>query len=229
VIAPAGLLALLLAAVPEPAEQLYLNGVVWTGDPARPRAEALAVRGDRLVAVGSSAELETWRRPGTRVVDLRGRFVTPGFDDAHLHFLVLEQAELDGVTSAEELQQRLLAHARAHPENGWVQGRGWGYAAFPGNAPHRRFLDAVLADRPALLTDRDGHSALANSKALALAGVTRTTPDPENGIVDRDAAGEPTGLLKEAAIDLVARRVPDPSPAESRCMSTSRTLCASRT
>ncbi len=215
--AGAALLALALAGAapaPEPAGQLYLNGLVWTGDPARPRAEALAVRGDRLVAVGSSAELGAWRGPRTQVVDLRGRFVTPGFDDAHLHFLVLEQAELDGVTSAEELQQRLAAHARAHPEGSWVQGRGWGYAAFPGNAPHRRFLDAVLADRPALLTDRDGHSALANSKALALAGVTRATPDPENGIVDRDAAGEPTGLLKEAAIDLVARHVPDPGPAE---------------
>ena len=212
--AAAGLLSLLLAGAAEPADQIFVNGVIWTGDPVRPRAEALAVRGERLAAVGSGAEVGALRGPRTRVTDLRGRFVAPGFDDAHLHFLVTEQAELDGVTSVEQLQGRLRDYARSHPESAWVTGHGWGYAAFPGNAPHRRFLDAVVADRPVLLHDRDGHSALANSKALALAGVTRETPDPEDGLVDRDAAGEPSGLLKEAAIGLVARHVPEPGPAE---------------
>jgi predicted amidohydrolase YtcJ len=190
---------------------VFVNGLVWTGDAARPRVEALAIAGDRISAVGSSEEIRRLAGPATSVVDLKGRFLAPGFNDAHLHFLVVEQAELDGAETLPEVQHRLAGWARSHPASPWVTGRGWVFTAFPGHAPDRRHLDAVVADRPVLLRDRDGHCVLANTKALEMAGVTRDTPDPPNGIVVRDAAGAPTGLLKEAAAGLVSRHVPPPS------------------
>jgi predicted amidohydrolase YtcJ len=195
-------------------ERTWINGQVWTGDPARPWAEALAVRGDLIVAVGTTAEVRRLLPPKAEVVDLRGRFVAPGFNDAHLHFLVQERADLDGATSEAEIVSRLQAWAAAHPESPWILGRGWGYGAFGATGPHRRLVDAVVGDRPMFLSDRDGHSALVNSKALALAGVTRDTADPVGGVVVKDAAGEPTGLLKESASDLVGRLVPEPSTEE---------------
>ncbi len=211
-----GLLALSTLAAPGsgvttaagPAERLFVNARVWTGDDARPRAQALAVTGDRLVAVGDDGAVLRLRGPNTEVIDLGGAFVVPGFNDAHLHFLVLPQAELEDGLSLEQLQQRVGDFARAHPGNAWVLGRGWGYTSFPERIPHRRHLDAVVGDRPAWLMQRDGHMGLANSKALALAGVTRATPDPKNGVIERDPSGEPTGELKEAAMELVFRLIP---------------------
>lgn len=196
------------------ATQVFINGDVWTGEPGQPRAQALALRGGRLLVVGSNAQALARRGPATPVIDLGGRFVAPGFNDAHLHLLVVERAELDGAEDILSLQRRLAAYAQAHPEAAWVRGRGWVDVAFPERVPHRRYLDAVVANRPVYLSDRDGHRALVNSRALELAGVTRATPDPAGGLVARDAAGEPTGELKEAAIELVARLVPPPSAAE---------------
>lgn len=198
----------------EPAERLYVNARVWTGDEARPWAQALAVRGERLVAVGSDAEVRRLRTAHGEVIDLRGAFVAPGFNDAHLHFLVVPQIELEDGLSLAELQRRVGDFAREHPQAAWITGRGWGYTSFPERVPRRQHLDAIVPDRPVWLVQRDGHMALANSKALALAGVTRTTPDPENGVIERDAQGEPTGELKESAMALVARLVPPPSAAE---------------
>jgi predicted amidohydrolase YtcJ len=189
---------------------VFVNGLVWTGDAARPRVEALAIAGDRISAVGSSEAIRRLAGRATSVVDLKGRFLAPGFNDSHLHFLVVEQAELDGAETLPEVQHRLAGWARSHPAWPWVTGRGWVFTAFPGHAPDRRHLDAVVADRPVLLRDRDGHCVLANTKALEMAGVTRDTPDPPNGIVVRDEAGAPTGLLQEAA-GLVSRHVTPPS------------------
>ncbi len=212
-----GVLALGWAASTAPApraERLFVNADVWTGDDARPRAQALAVKGEMLLGVGSEEELRGLRGPGTEVVDLRGAFVVPGFHDAHLHFLQVEQAELEDGLSLEELQRRVRDFARAHAERAWVEGRGWGYTSFPDRVPHRRHLDPIVGDRPAWLEQRDGHMGLANSKALALAGVTRATPDPRGGVIERDADGEPTGELKEAAMDLVTRLIPPPTAEE---------------
>jgi predicted amidohydrolase YtcJ len=192
-----GAAAALLPSEPAPApDHAWLNGQVWTGDPARPWAEALAVRGDRIVAVGTTALVRTTLGAKAEVVDLRGRFVAPGFNDAHLHFLVQERAELDGATSEAEISARLRAWANAHPESPWILGGGWGYGAFGPRGPHRQLLDAVVPDRPVFLTDRDTHSVLVNSKALALAGITRATGDPVGGVVVKDAAGEPTGCSR---------------------------------
>ena len=198
----------------QPADRVFLNGRVWTADPGRPWAQALAVRGPRLAAVGSDTEVRRLVGPRTEVLDLAGRLVTPGFNDAHLHFLVLDEADLDGATSVAEIQSRLRAYASAHPERAWVTGRGWGFGAFAGAAPGAEHVDAAVSDRPAFLRDRDGHSALANRRALALAGVTRETPDPEDGEIVRGVDGTPTGLLKEAAASLVGKHVPPPTDEE---------------
>jgi predicted amidohydrolase YtcJ len=197
-------------AVP-PADRVFVGGRIWTADPSRPRAQALAVSGDRIVAVGTDAEIRPYVGPATQTVDLRGRFVAPGFNDAHLHFLVVENADLTGASSVEEVQRRIRAYAAAHADQPWVTGRGWVYGAFPGSLPDRRQLDAAVADRPAFITSYDGHSAWANSKALQMAGIARDTRDPEHGVIVRDATGEPTGALKESASRLVGRLVPPPS------------------
>jgi len=199
----------------EKADRIFVNGRVWTGDVAKPGAEALAVRGGRLLAVGTTAEIRAFGGEHTEVVDLHGRFVVPGFGDAHIHMmggsLALEELDLVGTHNASEVQDRLAAYAKSHPDRPWIVGRGWAYGEL-GAPPHRKLLDAAVADRPVFLHDRDGHSAWANSKALALAGVTRASKDPANGIIVRDDKGDPTGLLKEAAGDLVARVVPPPGP-----------------
>jgi predicted amidohydrolase YtcJ len=197
-----------------PADRIFLNARVWTGDPARPRAEALATRGSRILAVGSTAEVQGLAGPATERLDLRGGFVAPGFNDAHLHFLVLETVDLAGAGDVPEVQRRIREYAAAHPEQRWVSGRGWVYGAFAGGLPHRRLLDAVVADRPAFMLAYDGHTAWANTRALAEAGLTRETPDPPNGTIVRDAEGEATGVLKEAAMALVRRQVPAPSAEE---------------
>ncbi len=196
------------------AEQLYVNARVWTGDEARPWAQALAVRGARLTAVGTQAEVLRRRGPRSQVIDLGGAFVAPGFNDAHMHFLVVPEAELEDGLALSELQRRVVDFARAHPRRAWVTGRGWGYTSFPQRVPHHSHLDVVLPDRPVWLTQRDGHMGLANAKALALAGVTRATPDPPSGVIERDASGEPTGELKESAMELVTRLIPEPSADE---------------
>jgi predicted amidohydrolase YtcJ len=196
------------------ADRVFLNGRIWTGDRDRPWAEALAVRGPTILAIGRSAEVRKTAERLTEVVDLKGRFVAPGFEDAHLHFLVRDEVELDGADTVEEVQRRIGEYARAHPDAPWLIGRGWGYASFPANTPDKKYLDVVVPDRALLLTDRDHHSALANTVALAAAGVDRQTRDPEHGVVVRDSRGEPTGLLKEAAMGLVARRIPPPTDEE---------------
>jgi len=206
-----------VAATPPPAAEIadraLLGGRIWTGDPARAYAQALAIKGDRILAVGTDAEVRRHVGTGTSVLDLRGRFVAPGFNDAHLHFLVVPTVDLADAASVEEIQARIRAYATAHHDQPWVTGRGWMYGAFPGGLPDRRQLDGVVADRPAAMTSYDGHTAWVNSRALAAAGITRDTPDPAHGVIVHDDRGEPTGVLKEAAARLVTGKVPPPSEA----------------
>jgi len=201
----------------EKADRVFVNGRIWTGDEAHPRAEALAVRGTTILAVGTTQEIRRLAEKATEVVDLKGRFAAPGFIDAHLHFmngsLGLDELDLAGAAGGEEVQRRLAAYARAHPDHLWLVGRGWAYGDFP-ETPHRRLLDAVVSDRPVWLRDRDGHSGWANSIALLFAGIDRRARDPEHGLIVRDSGGEPTGLLKEAAMELVRRKVPLPGAEE---------------
>jgi predicted amidohydrolase YtcJ len=201
-----------------PADRVFLNGRIWTGEPGRPWAEALAVRGTKLIAVGKGSDVEDLAGKGTDVVDLRGHFVAPGFIDAHLHLLdgglSLEELRLDGDSTYAEIRKAVSEWAQAHPDQHWVTGEGWQYEAFPAGPPTRLQLDAIVSDRPAWLVSYDGHSGWANSLALRLAGVTRTTKDPPGGTIGRDESGEPSGALKETAMDLVARLVPKLLPHE---------------
>jgi predicted amidohydrolase YtcJ len=201
------------AAAP-PADRIFVNGRVWTGIDARPRAEAVALAGELLMAVGSNAEVRRFAGPDTVTVDLHGRFVSPGFDDAHLHFLFVDTVDLAGLTSLREIQAKIRDYAAAHRDQPWVSGRGWTYGSFPGGLPHRRWLDQVVADRPAFMLGYDGHTAWVNTKALEAAGITRETPDPEHGVIVRDESGEATGALKESAVRLVRTKVPEPTEEE---------------
>jgi predicted amidohydrolase YtcJ/predicted amidohydrolase len=196
------------------ADRIYLNGSVWTGVDGRPRAEALATSGSKILAVGTDPDILRLAGSRTQIIHLKGRFVAPGFIDAHLHFmsgaLSVDMVDLVGAGGVAEIQRRVAAYAGTHPDAKWIVGRGWAFSDFPDAVPRRGVLDSVVPDRPALMTDRDGHTVLCNSRALAAAGITRSTQDPPGGVIERDSAGEPTGLLKESAMDLVEKFVPRP-------------------
>jgi predicted amidohydrolase YtcJ len=205
-----------------PADLLVLNAKVYRGGGSTTFSEAVAVRGNRIAAIGTTAELSRLRGPNTVVVHAAGRAVVPGFNDVHTHLLngglEMENVNLQGAGTLTDVQNRIQTFAREHADRPWIRGRGWGYGAFPGNMPTRQLLDAVVSDRPAVMRCFDGHSIWVNSKALAAAGITRNTPDPPRGVIVRDPdTGEPTGLLKETpAMDLVNRVIPPPTPTEER-------------
>jgi predicted amidohydrolase YtcJ len=223
----AAALALALVTTPTPAQQrspasgpvtlAVVNARVWTGDARRPWADAVAVRGDRIVAVGSSAEVRKLAPAGARVVDARGQMVVPGFIDAHVHFVAggfrLASVQLRDARTPAEFVQRIKAFAATVPRGTWIMGGDWDHENWGGELPRRDWVDSVTPDHPVWVSRLDGHMALANSAALRAARVTRATPDVAGGAVVRDAAGEPTGVLKDNAQDLVDRAVPEP-PAE---------------
>jgi len=196
-----------------PIDLIVHNGTVYAADAAGTMAEAVAVRGNQIVRVGSDRDILRLRRPQTRVVDARDGAVLPGFNDAHVHFigggLALDKIDLLDAPTVEDIQERIREWASANPDRPWVLGRGWYYQAFTGGLPTRQMLDAIVPDRPARLISYDGHTAWINTKALKLAGITKRTPDPKNGVIVKDPrTGEPTGVLKEAAMSLVERAVP---------------------
>lgn len=204
---------------PASAESVVVNAKIYTVNPLRPWAEALAVRGEKIVAVGSAREINPYRGPHTRVIDAQGRLVLPGFTDCHIHFmegsLGLLHVDLNGAATVREIQKRVSAYAAAHPREEWILGMGWTYPAFaPSGMPDRKFLDEVIPDRPVFLEAYDGHTSWANSRALALAGITRETADPAHGKIVRDAQGEATGALLEQAGKLVSKFAPKPSREE---------------
>ncbi|NYI45714.1 hypothetical protein BJ993_002794 [Nocardioides aromaticivorans] len=194
------------------ADLLFAGGAVHLGNAARSRASSVAVQGERIVAVGHD-ELRELVGPRTEVVDLAGRLLVPGFQDAHVHpvgaGIELGQCDLTGTVDPEEYRRRIAAYAAAHPDRPWITGGGWSMESFPGGAPDRTFLDAIVPDRPVYLANRDHHGAWANSRALELAGIDAGTPDPVDGRIERDAGGVPTGMLQEGAMHLVAAVVPE--------------------
>jgi len=202
------------------ADMVVLHGRIYTLDSKQPWAQALAIRGDKIVAVGDDASIGKFRGPDTKVIDAAGQLVLPGFVDCHIHFmdgsLSLGRVNLEGAKDVAEIQQRLREYAAKHPGNEWLLGRGWDYAMFGAAAlPDKKYLDEIFPDRPVFLEGYDGHTYWANSKALALTGITRDTPDPPNGVIVRDpSTHEATGALKEAAQDLVAKAAPELTRAE---------------
>lgn len=192
-----------------------VNARIWTGDPSRPWAEALAVAGDRLAAVGTTDDVR--RLAGAaRVVDARGRLVTPGFIDAHVHFLQgganLASVQLRDARTKEEFVARIAAFAARVPEGTWITGGDWDHELWGGELPHKDWIDAATPKNPVAVNRLDGHMLLANTAALRAAGVTRATPDVPGGTIVRDARGEPTGIFKDNATRLIERAIPDPTP-----------------
>ncbi|WP_336646854.1 amidohydrolase [Microbacterium sp. USHLN186] len=189
------------------------GGRVFRSDASRGRADAVAVRAGRIVAL--DREAVALIGPGTQVVDLDGRMLLPGFQDAHVHplwgGLDMLRCDLADLSTQDAYLQRIAQYAAAHPDDDWVLGGGWMMSAFPGGTPTAVALDRVVPDRPAFLPNRDGHGAWVNSRALALAGITRDTPDPDDGRIERDATGSPTGTLHEGAMTLVNRLLPSES------------------
>ncbi len=205
--------------VSQPADVIITNARIYTVNPQQKWSEAIAIRGGKVVAVGDKAKIETYRGSATKVIDAGGRLVLPGFTDCHIHFmdgsLGLTRVDLNEAGSVAEIQKRVKAYADVHPTETWIQGMGWTYPTFaPTGLPDKKVLDEVVPDRPVYLVAFDGHSSWANSKALAMAGIDRNTPDPPNGKIVRDENGEATGALKEAAGDLVGSKTPQPTRAE---------------
>ena len=209
-------------AAPAVADLIVVNGKVYTADGSGAFQEAVAVRVNRIVAVGSTAEIGKLRGSSTEIVDARGAAVVPGFNDVHTHMLSggleLGNVDLQGAQTLDEVQQRIRTFAAAHADRTWIRGRGWGYGPFPGSQPTREQLDAAVSDRPAVMRCFDGHSIWVNSKALAAARITKATPDPPNGTIVHDPkTGEPTGLLKESsAAALINTVLPKPTRPEQR-------------
>ncbi len=192
---------------------LILNAAVRAMDEAQPKAEAVAVLGNRIVAVGSTAELRPLAGPKTRVIDAGGKSVLPGFNDAHVHWLSggfsITNVDLRDASSPAEFAKRIGEFARKLPKGSWILGGDWDHEKFPGAVlPTKEMIDGVTPDHPVFVSRLDGHMSLANSLALKLANVTRNTKEVDGGVIVRDAQGEPTGILKDAAMAYVEKVIP---------------------
>lgn len=205
---------------PAKADLVFTHGAVYTVDRVRSWAEAVAVRGGTVVYVGGNSGARQYVGSRTKVVDLKGKMLLPGFQDAHTHPLWagLEKSDcyLYDLETREDYLNKVADCAAQGPDATAIRGAGWSMSAFPKGIPHRRDLDAVVPDRPVYLVSKDGHSAWANGKALALAGIARDTPDPEGGRIDRDGDGEPVGSLQESAMALVEKVMPPYTQAAAR-------------
>lgn len=197
---------------------VFHNGPIYTLDPAQPIVQALAIRDERVVAVGSEAIVRSAAGSRVEFIDLRGRAVMPGLTDAHVHIvlygLARQQVRLTGCPDLATALEQIATAAQHLPPGAWLRGNGWDQTLWGGKWPTRFDLDRVCPDRPAILDRKDGHSLWVNSRALEVAGITATTPDPDGGHIQRDERGEPTGILLETAMELVRTIVPPPTRAE---------------
>jgi predicted amidohydrolase YtcJ len=210
------------------ADLIVTNAKVWTVDKSHPTAQAVAVLGERIVAVGSISEVNAWRGPHTRVIDAGGKLLLPGFNDSHVHFVSggsqLDNVQLNDATSSEEFTRRIGARARSAAKGEWILGGDWDETKWsPAQLPTKELIDPITPDTPVFVNRYDGHMALANSVALRMAGVTAKTPDPPGGTVVRDAQGYPTGALKDAAMEYVNKVIP-PLTHEQRLQAVKRAL-----
>ncbi|MEO5629723.1 MAG: amidohydrolase [Thermomonas sp.] len=201
------------------AQTILVGGKVWTGDPAQPEAQAVAILNGRIAAVGSDADIRRWAGAETRVIALGGRRVLPGFNDAHVHFFDggqgLASVQLRDAPSKELFRDRIGTYAATLDKGRWVLNGNWDHENWTkADLPTRQLIDPVTRVNPVFINRLDGHMALANSVALTLAGITRDTPDPPGGSIVRDANGEPTGVLKDAAMNAVYAVIPEANEGE---------------
>lgn len=202
------------------ADIIVLNAKVHTMDPAKPQAEAVAIYGNRIAALGTTAEIKQLASASTRVVDAGGKLVLPGFNDSHVHFLMggfqLSQVDLRNAKSPEEFVERLRQFAEKLPKGQWIVGGEWDHESWPGTPlPHKEWIDKATTNNPVFISRLDGHMAVANSLALKLAGVMKETKEIDGGMIVRDPkTGEPTGLLKDASMYYVDKVIPDKTFAE---------------
>jgi predicted amidohydrolase YtcJ len=199
------------------ADLVFRNGAVYTVDAARRWAEAVAIKAGRIVYVGTDRGAGPWVGPRTQVVDLQGKMLLPSFHDSHVHpassGVELGECLLGDLTTVEQVLDAVRRYAEQNPRKPWIRGAGWQLPLFADANPHKSLLDKIVPDRPVYLAAADGHSAWVNSRALEVANITKATPDPKTGRIERDpATGEPTGTLREAASDLVARHLPGYTP-----------------
>jgi len=201
------------------ADTVYKNGKIYTVNEKNPWAAAVAIKNGKFIKVGSNADVEKFVGKDTKVIDLGGKFAMPGIHDVHVHpaypyaYKIDGQLDFPASFSKEEIQAALKAYAAANPDKQWIRGKQWNDALFPpdGKMP-KDFIDAVVRDRPVLLVAASGHNVTANTKALELAGITKSTPNPDGGVIDRNPkTGEATGYLSEEAVALVGRFIPIPS------------------
>jgi predicted amidohydrolase YtcJ len=195
------------------ADLIITNAKIWTVDSSRPTAQAVAVLEDRIVAVGSKQDVNGWRGPKTQVINADGKLLLPGFNDAHVHFvsggMQLDSIQLNDATSSQEFARRIGERAKVTPKGVWIEGGNWDETKWsPPEMPTKELIDALTPDTPVFVSRYDGHMGLANSVALRLAGITARTPDPPGGTIVRDAQGNPTGAVKDAATDYIDKVIP---------------------
>jgi hypothetical protein len=198
---------------------IAIHGKVWTENPQQPEAQAIAISGHRILAVGSTEQIERLKGPETKVLDMQGQRVVPGFNDAHVHFFWggqgLASVQLRDVTSREQFTQRVADYARTRPSGEWIVDGNWDEQKWsPVALPTHEWIDVVTPNNPVWVNRSDGHMMLANALAMKLAGISKDTPDIPGGVIVRDHDGNPTGIFKDAAKDLVERVIPPPSDAQ---------------
>jgi len=206
-------------AAPHPKADLVMrHGKVYTMDAARSWVESIAIQNGRIVYAGDDADIAPWVGAQTKTMELSGRFVLPGFIDSHVHSVEggidLRQCDLLPYDTKEEVFAAIKKYAETHPKDLWILGAGWQLPLFPDANPQKELLDEIVPDRPVFLSAADGHSAWVNSKALEIAGITKNTPDPESGRIEHDNNGEPSGTLRESAVNLVSNHAPKPTMEE---------------
>src|ERR1044071_6938348 len=198
---------------------IITNSAVYTVDKQHPTAEAVAVIGDRIAAVGSSAEIDLWRGSQTKVIDAGHKLVLPGFNDAHVHFIQggaqLDEVQLTDAATPQEFTKRIAAQTKKMLEGEWILGGRWDETKWPKpELPTKELVDLVTGDTPIFVERYDGHEALANSAAMKLAGIDANTPEVPGGVIVRDASGNPTGVFKDAAMPLIFKAIPPMTPAQ---------------
>ncbi len=200
------------------ADLIITNAKIWTVDKTRPHADAVAVLGERIVAVGNAADVDAWHGPQTKVMDAQGKLLLPGFNDAHVHFVDggdhLQAVQLKDAASPEEFARKIGERVKTTAKGEWITGGDWDEQKWsPPNLPTKELIDPVTPETPVWVNRYDGHESLANSVTLRLAGITARTADPAGGQIIRDAQGNPTGVLRDAAQELVNKVMPPMTPA----------------